>query len=220
MNSRRSCGSCTACCDAIGVEEINKPEFTPCKHLCGTGCGIYKKRPTQCREYSCAWKILWAPGDESWRPDNLGAIFDIHERGMGGICAAIRCWQLRSATQILDDPRVRQMAYSLAIQFNQPVVARYGNVMNMSLHLISPVKALRVHVRGVEPPVPAYLLTYDVISDPQDFDRERKSPSDKELDELMSQFGVNAFIKEYNDLDQVREKLSATVKFTKQETTR
>jgi hypothetical protein len=143
----------------------------------------------------CAYKMLWTPDDESWRPDHLGAIFDMHKEGMGGIRAAIRCWQLRSETQILDDPNVRKMAYALAVNLKQPVVAWYGNVMNISAHLLPQFEELRVFVDGVKPKVPVYLLTPDVISDPQDFGRQRELPSDFGLADLLSQFGTDVFMK-------------------------
>jgi len=192
MNSKRSCGDCTACCDAIAVEEINKPEFTPCKHLCGTGCAIYRSRPAQCRSYACSWKALWTPNDESWRPDHLGVIFDIHERGMG-VRIAIRCWQLRSETQILDDPKVRRMAYGLAAQSKYPIVARYGHTENVSIHLISGLEKLHGDLYRIDPTIPTYLLTPDVISDPQDFDKKRELLSDCEIKEIVNQFGLKAF---------------------------
>ena len=191
LESRRSCGTCTACCDAVGVEDIKKPEFTPCKHLCGSGCGIYRDRPEQCRTYLCAWKAVWTPNDESWRPDNLGVIFDVHTEGLGGR-AAIRCWQLRSKTQILDDPKVRAMAFAMAFQFRQPVVARFESIMNISVHLIPRISWIRHDLNRVVPPIPSFLLTPDVISDPQDFDRKREKISDHELNELVNQFGFKA----------------------------
>jgi hypothetical protein len=119
-------------------------------------------------------------------------IFDIHERAMGSK-PAIRCWQLRSETQILDDPKVRKIAYAIAAQSRHPIVARYGHLMNRSVHLISQIAKIRVDLDGIEPPVPVYLLTPDVISDPQDFDREREILPGDELDEIVNQFGLKAF---------------------------
>lgn len=194
LDSKRSCGSCTACCDVIGVEEIHKPEFTPCKHLCGTGCKVYQNRPQQCRNYMCGYKALWTPNDEKWRPDNLGVIFDAHKQAMGER-PAVRCWQLRSETQILDDPNVRIMAYALADQLKVPVVARYGNVFNISVHLISQLAEIRFEIDKLQldPPILSYLLTPDVISDLQDFTKGREILPRDELDEITNQFGFKAF---------------------------
>jgi hypothetical protein len=194
LHSIRSCGACTACCDAVGVEELGKSEFTQCKHLCATGCAIYKKRPGQCRDYMCSWRALWTPNDESWRPDHLGVIFDVHEEGMGGL-PAIRCWQLRSETQILDDAQVRRMAYALAVQLSHPVVARFGDIRNISVHLIPKLHGMCYYVSQFQPVIQSYLLTPDVISDPQDFSKERESHSDHEIREIIGQFGFKALSK-------------------------
>ena len=72
----RTCGACTACCTALGVTDlpVPKPDWTPCKHLCGAGCGVYARRPGSCREYQCLWR--GGVGDENERPDVLGLIFE------------------------------------------------------------------------------------------------------------------------------------------------
>ena len=70
----RRCDSCTACCTALAVRELDKPRYQPCAHLCaGGGCGIYAQRPGACRDYRC----LWLDGHlgEDDRPDQLGVIF-------------------------------------------------------------------------------------------------------------------------------------------------
>jgi hypothetical protein len=72
----RSCGDCQECCTTLAVNEIDKPEETPCVHLCLTGCSIYERRPGSCRSYQCAWQEGVIEGDERRRPDKLGVIFD------------------------------------------------------------------------------------------------------------------------------------------------
>ena len=85
----RSCGSCTACCSSLVIEELSKPAFTTCDHDCSSGCGsssnpdaeagdaggcaIYHDRPASCRSFRC----LWLDGHlgEDDRPDKLGVIF-------------------------------------------------------------------------------------------------------------------------------------------------
>ena len=68
----RECGKCTVCCTALTVPSLEKPKQKECDHLCGdgSGCGIYKSRPTECREFQC----LWTQGvlTESHRPDKIG----------------------------------------------------------------------------------------------------------------------------------------------------
>jgi len=71
----RSCGTCTACCTALGVLEIDKPPCTPCKHLGTTkGCGIYETRPESCRRYHCMWRAGLISAER--RPDRFGIVFD------------------------------------------------------------------------------------------------------------------------------------------------
>lgn len=90
----RTCGECTACCYALGVNEIDKPEFQTCPELSGCdsahggceseddtklrlrggGCGIYDDRPEPCKTYACLWLDETLP-DEADRPDKLGVVF-------------------------------------------------------------------------------------------------------------------------------------------------
>ncbi len=70
----RACGTCTACCTALGVLEIEKAPETPCKHQIAGGCGIYARRPKTCREYSCFWRLGMMTAER--RPDRFGVIFD------------------------------------------------------------------------------------------------------------------------------------------------
>jgi len=72
--STRRCGECTACCTVLGVEELEKPAYTPCSQICGAGCQVYKNRPTTCRTYSCAWKIGALP--DEFFPPRAGFIVD------------------------------------------------------------------------------------------------------------------------------------------------
>tara|TARA_R110002096_G_scaffold159345_2_gene325166 strand:- start:1164 stop:1859 length:696 start_codon:yes stop_codon:yes gene_type:complete len=76
VKKEKTCGTCTACCIVLGVEELGKPYSAPCGHLCGQGCGIYRKRPRSCREYQCLWLADHIKGGEEFRPDNLGVLFN------------------------------------------------------------------------------------------------------------------------------------------------
>jgi hypothetical protein len=76
----RECGSCSACCTAIAVHELDKRAFEPCSHLCASGCGIYAELPQSCRTFDCQWLrgALEVDGsvDTALRPDACGVIFD------------------------------------------------------------------------------------------------------------------------------------------------
>ena len=70
--SFRECGECTVCCTALTVPSLEKPKQKECDHLCGdgSGCGIYRERPRECKEFQC----LWTQGtlSKNHRPDRIG----------------------------------------------------------------------------------------------------------------------------------------------------
>ncbi len=73
------CGQCKACCVILPVVEpsIAKPCGTPCRHLCSTGCGIWKQPgfPDVCRTYLCGYrKHGWLNERLKLRPDKMGVI--------------------------------------------------------------------------------------------------------------------------------------------------
>lgn len=76
----RECGSCSACCTAIAVHELEKGAYETCAHLCDAGCGIYAERPRSCQAFKCQWLrgVLEVDGavDLELRPDACGVIFD------------------------------------------------------------------------------------------------------------------------------------------------
>lgn len=74
---KRSCGSCTKCCDGWLHGEAHGHRFwpgRPCHFVGESGCSIYKDRPHDpCKTYSCEWLInddipLWM------KPDKINAI--------------------------------------------------------------------------------------------------------------------------------------------------
>jgi len=84
------CGECDACCKVFHIEELDKPQFVPCKHLgktvaCGA-CTIYEDRPHVCRTYQCAYLAAhedpflsdYLPYflEKEFRPNTLGIVFD------------------------------------------------------------------------------------------------------------------------------------------------
>ena len=65
------------CCDGHLVGNTRGSWFgnlKPCKYLVG-GCTIYKDRPSQCRNYECAWTQGLLP--EWMRPDLVGALVSV-----------------------------------------------------------------------------------------------------------------------------------------------
>ena len=96
----RRCGPCTACCSAMSVDELGKPEWTACAHLHapehahapdGTpsrvpvrvaeehlrqrgsgGCGIYRERPSSCAKFRCQWLAGMPLTEDRHRPDRCG----------------------------------------------------------------------------------------------------------------------------------------------------
>jgi len=80
----RNCGSCTACCTVLAVDELRKPMRCACPHQTTSGCRIYEERPLGCRQFNCVWLRGGLPADEAWRPDRLGVIFDDFIRATDG----------------------------------------------------------------------------------------------------------------------------------------
>jgi len=77
----RACGTCTACCTVLAVDELQKPMRWACSHLAGDCCAIYADRPAGCRQFNCLWLRGALPADDCWRPDQLGVIFDFFYHG-------------------------------------------------------------------------------------------------------------------------------------------
>ena len=77
----RECGSCTVCCTMMAVPDLNKKENTVCKHATCDGCGHYKERPGDCREFNCHWLQsplgVFGPLDKELRPDRCGFLMTI-----------------------------------------------------------------------------------------------------------------------------------------------
>ena len=86
--SNRECGDCRVCCI---VPEIKEPEVVKaggvrCAHLCESGCSIHEAKPSACREFNCAWRVMPELG-EGWRPDRIGllGIAGLTERGQRAV---------------------------------------------------------------------------------------------------------------------------------------
>jgi Fe-S-cluster containining protein len=83
---RRECGECQACCEVIAIngDENCSPSdnYERCQHQCSSGCGIYSKRPEECRTYECLWQRGMLTSEEM-RPDKLGVLLDRRMTGIG-----------------------------------------------------------------------------------------------------------------------------------------
>jgi hypothetical protein len=75
----RSCGECSLCCKLLHIQAFNKPAGVWCAHCAPGrgGCMIHATRPTECREFFCAWITTPTLGEE-WRP-NKCRMFLRHE---------------------------------------------------------------------------------------------------------------------------------------------
>lgn len=153
----RSCGPCQECCDAVAVHEIGKDQYTRCEHQCSVGCAVYQVRPESCREYYCLWRLIGLPESQSFRPDQLRAIFDISDEKLDSK-PYIRCWQLDAPDQILTDPDIRKAAYQVSITHKIPIIGYYKN-NKRSVHLIRPLLIWRNAFEDKFPQYPVYELT-------------------------------------------------------------
>lgn len=82
--ARHPCGTCQACCHVLAVKDLGKPYYTTCKDQCQSGCGIYRDRPTDCRDFECGWRCGLTEGTEiSGRPDIQGILISAEENEDG-----------------------------------------------------------------------------------------------------------------------------------------
>ena len=72
----RTCGDCTACCEGwVSAKDLEMWAGRACKHRTETGCGIYADRPENpCKIFQCGWLNGTLPEDESFKPNQCGAI--------------------------------------------------------------------------------------------------------------------------------------------------
>ncbi|MBV9288617.1 MAG: hypothetical protein JO288_12490 [Hyphomicrobiales bacterium] len=70
----KTCGSCTMCCSALSIPELEKPAGPLCGNgrPCG-GCAIYAERPQVCRDFECEW-LTRRDLPRPLRPDLVGTI--------------------------------------------------------------------------------------------------------------------------------------------------
>jgi hypothetical protein len=81
----RACGPCSACCTALGVNDLVPPkrDWETCRFVqAGGGCACYTDRPPTCRSYSCFWRE--GIGLDEHRPDIVGLILEPWKAPDGG----------------------------------------------------------------------------------------------------------------------------------------
>jgi hypothetical protein len=78
----RNCGDCSLCCKLIRVDAFAKPAGTWCTHCApgGDRCKIYHHRPTECRDFYCAWLVSPTLSDD-WRPNKSRMVLRVESDG-------------------------------------------------------------------------------------------------------------------------------------------
>lgn len=81
INKTRPCGDCAACCQTLGVKDLQKPYYQDCKHLCGESlrCSIHDALPPDCSTYECGWRMGLLGNSVDFRPDKLGLLISADE---------------------------------------------------------------------------------------------------------------------------------------------
>ena len=83
MDTKRTCGTCTKCCEGYLSGEAFGHTFypgKPCHFIAiGKGCSIYDKRPQDpCVSYKCGW--LTSEDIPEWmKPSDINAIIDMRK---------------------------------------------------------------------------------------------------------------------------------------------
>jgi hypothetical protein len=74
----RPCGGCTVCCSfyAISIPELTKPAGEMCPHCTGSGCGLYPRWPSLCRDYHCLWRT-WEELGPALRPADSNVLLHV-----------------------------------------------------------------------------------------------------------------------------------------------
>lgn len=74
----RKCGDCAECCRLPSISKdpsqgvnFDKPTGETCQHCTGSGCGIYKERPSLCEGFMCSYLI----GIDDRQPKDTGVVF-------------------------------------------------------------------------------------------------------------------------------------------------
>lgn len=59
LPTTRTCAGCDMCCTVLQIAALDKPAWTPCRHLLAgrQGCGIWGEHPPACKTYVCLWRM-------------------------------------------------------------------------------------------------------------------------------------------------------------------
>lgn len=128
MGTARECGTCTVCCYATAVPDLNKPVNTWC-HNCsiGKGCKIYDDRPQQCRDFNCLWlKSPWIP--DELRPDRSGVMFE-PIKGKRTVVATVD----PERHQVGTNPAIRKVIDNLIISGRPVIITSEGHSEPLTL---------------------------------------------------------------------------------------
>ena len=149
--SGRECGTCTACCVEITIEEpaLRKPARTMCAHCTGAGCSIYAARPEACRSWFCAWRRV-ADLPDGLSPDRCGLLATLAENPAAENPLA----RLYIIVQWLDERPITKSAEAdqlLAAMRRHALPIWVGSGDRMSLHF--PRQEIALHLmHGSEAP--------------------------------------------------------------------
>jgi Fe-S-cluster containining protein len=103
----RECGTCYACCQWLGIDELKKYSGQACKHLDGSvdpakRCTIYAKRPPACSGYECMWRSGYGP--EKLKPSESGILMTGYNREDGrGFAITAIVFDYAKAKPIVDE---------------------------------------------------------------------------------------------------------------------
>ncbi|WP_029007102.1 hypothetical protein [Azospirillum halopraeferens] len=107
-----SCDGCTLCCVVFRIEALAKPPYHPCRHIAGSGCGVYDApaRPAVCAGFVCRYiqghRDGTADRDGLPHPKDAGAyVFRHPDRAVTVMCVDPRrphAWRTTGLVRFLE----------------------------------------------------------------------------------------------------------------------
>jgi len=141
--TNRQCGSCTACCVWLGIDELKKYTGAKCKHLRGPAyldkrCGIQHSKPVACSTYQCMWKAGW--GLDDWQPKQCGILITPYQDDDATVSFTVIIFDPAKAQPYLDTitnqllvlPMTKEIRV-IRPQTKKALLYRDGNVYNCQL---------------------------------------------------------------------------------------
>ncbi len=101
LTAMRQCGSCHACCilPSVGAPGFEKGGGVRCSKLKKNGrCGVYNKRPDECRDFKCAWLAGMMPPDFDLPPRELGLMVGATEIDGFTVLTVYEVWKGAAST--------------------------------------------------------------------------------------------------------------------------